>query len=213
VHENCVVLKFSYAGYSVMLTGDSNKPCWERVVGYYEGREDETGVEVLKAQNLHASHHGSRTFVKDAKDDPEPYLEAFELIDSEDVIISVGPTRNTTTRTRTCSISKRSGRRRERAADVRRGSLREQILLFTKAMFTLPVDLTFARSNPVLHAGFVEIRTAAGTVGRRPRRRHIHRGLLERSSRSGDTLSGRQAAPRVLRPAHAMLVDQFSRAP
>jgi beta-lactamase superfamily II metal-dependent hydrolase len=49
------------------------------------------GVEVLKAQNLHASHHGSRTFVKDAKDDPEPYLEAFELIDSEDVIISVGP--------------------------------------------------------------------------------------------------------------------------
>ena len=46
---------------------------------------------MLKAQNLHASHHGSRTFVKDAKDDPEPYLEAFELIDSEDVIISVGP--------------------------------------------------------------------------------------------------------------------------
>ena len=45
MHENCVVLKFSYAGYSVMLTGDSNKPCWERVVGYYEGREDETGVE------------------------------------------------------------------------------------------------------------------------------------------------------------------------
>ena len=28
VHENCVVLKFTYAGYSVMLTGDSNKPCW-----------------------------------------------------------------------------------------------------------------------------------------------------------------------------------------
>src|SRR6266436_9977349 len=49
----------SYAGYSVMLTGDSNKPCWERVVGYYEGSEDETGVEVLTAQNLHASHHGS----------------------------------------------------------------------------------------------------------------------------------------------------------
>jgi len=27
-------------------------------------------------------------------------------------------------------------------------------------MFTLPVDLTFAQSNPVLHAGFVEIREA-----------------------------------------------------
>jgi competence protein ComEC len=90
VHENCIVLKISYAGYSVILTGDSNKPCWERVVGYYEGREDETGVEVLKAQNLHASHHGSRTFVKDSKDDAEPYLEALNVIDPEDVIISVG---------------------------------------------------------------------------------------------------------------------------
>ncbi len=29
-----------------------------------------------------------------------------------------------------------------------------------EAMFTLPVDLTFAQSNPVLHAGFVEIREA-----------------------------------------------------
>ncbi len=27
VHENCIVLKVSYAGYSVILTGDSNKPC------------------------------------------------------------------------------------------------------------------------------------------------------------------------------------------
>ncbi len=45
----------------------------------------------MKAQNLHARHHGSRTFVKDSKDDAEPYLEALELIDPEDVIISVGP--------------------------------------------------------------------------------------------------------------------------
>lgn len=29
-----------------------------------------------------------------------------------------------------------------------------------EAMFTLPVDLTFAQSNPVLHAGFVELREA-----------------------------------------------------
>jgi competence protein ComEC len=91
VHENCVVLKFTYAGYSVMLTGDSNKPCWERVVGYYEGRTDDIGVEVLQAQSLHASHHGSRSFVKDGKDDPNPYLEALKAIGPEDVIISVGP--------------------------------------------------------------------------------------------------------------------------
>lgn len=91
VHDNCIVLKLTYAGYSVMLSGDSNKSCWERIVGYYDGREDETGTEVLKAENLHASHHGSRTFVKDSKDDPDTYLEALELIDPEDVIISVGP--------------------------------------------------------------------------------------------------------------------------
>jgi competence protein ComEC len=90
VHENCMVLKISYAGYSVLLTGDSNKACWERVVGYYRGHADETGLEVLKAQALHASHHGSRTFVKDSKDDPDPYVEALELIDPEIVLISVG---------------------------------------------------------------------------------------------------------------------------
>jgi beta-lactamase superfamily II metal-dependent hydrolase len=90
VHENCVVLKVTYADYAVMLTGDSNKPCWERIVGYYQGRTDDTGVDVLKARILHASHHGSRTFVKDSKED-EAYLEALELIDPEEVVISVGP--------------------------------------------------------------------------------------------------------------------------
>ncbi len=134
----------SYAGYSVMLTGDSNKPCWERVVGYYEGREDETGVEVLKAQNLHASHHGSRTFVKDAKDDPEPYLEAFELIDSEDVIISVGP-------------DSKHDHPHEDMLDIYNDQVGAENVLQTcvegvcaskscslRAMFTHPVDLTFA---------------------------------------------------------------------
>lgn len=90
VHENCMVLKLTYAGYSVMVTGDSNKACWERVVGYYEGRTDDVGVEVLEAQSLPASHHGSRTFVKEGKDD-EPYLEALELMEPEHVVISVGP--------------------------------------------------------------------------------------------------------------------------
>lgn len=91
VHENCMVLKFSYKGVCVMLSGDSSKPCWERVVDYYKGRtEEETGTEVLKCQILHASHHGSRTFVKDSTDD-EAYLEALELIEPEFVVISVGP--------------------------------------------------------------------------------------------------------------------------
>lgn len=91
VHENCMVLKFTYAGHSVILTGDSNKPCWERVVGYYEGRTDDVGVEVLRGETLHASHHGSRTFVKDNKDDDQPFLRSLELIEPEEIIISVGP--------------------------------------------------------------------------------------------------------------------------
>lgn len=84
------MLKLTYAGYSVMLTGDSNKPCWQRVVGYYEGRTDGVGVEVLQAGTLHASHHGSRTFAKDSKDD-DAYRDALDLIDPDDVAISVGP--------------------------------------------------------------------------------------------------------------------------
>ena len=87
-----MVLKFAYKGCAVMLTGDSNRLCWERIVGYYEGRtEEETGTEVLQRHVLHASHHGSRTFVKDSKND-DAYLEALGLIDPEIVIvISVGP--------------------------------------------------------------------------------------------------------------------------
>jgi competence protein ComEC len=90
VHENCIVLKLTYADYSVMLTGDSNKACWERVVSYYKNRTDPVGVEVLQAQSLQASHHGSRSFMKDNKED-EPYLEALELIEPEHIVISVGP--------------------------------------------------------------------------------------------------------------------------
>ncbi|HEY6322369.1 MAG TPA: MBL fold metallo-hydrolase [Thermoanaerobaculia bacterium] len=90
VHENCVVLRLTYAEYSVMLTGDSNKACWERVVSYYKNRTDGVGVEVLQAQSLKASHHGSRSFIKDDKED-EPYLEALERIQPEHVVISVGP--------------------------------------------------------------------------------------------------------------------------
>ena len=75
VHENCMVLTFEYEGYSVMLTGDSNLPAWKRIHGYYEGRTDENDLDVLEADVLHASHHGSRTFVKDDKDD-KPWLGA-----------------------------------------------------------------------------------------------------------------------------------------
>jgi beta-lactamase superfamily II metal-dependent hydrolase len=91
VHENCLVLKIAYEGASVILTGDSNLACWERILNYYKGRPDEdTGTEVLKADVLHASHHGSRTFFKDGGEDSEASLEALETIAPDAVIVSVG---------------------------------------------------------------------------------------------------------------------------
>lgn len=89
VHENCGVYRLTYDGVSVMLAGDSNLPAWERIVGYYEGSTDEKGLDVLASQVLHASHHGSRTFVMDDKDD-EPWLTALEAIDPQEIVISVG---------------------------------------------------------------------------------------------------------------------------
>jgi beta-lactamase superfamily II metal-dependent hydrolase len=92
VHENCLVLRLSYEGNtSVILTGDSDLSCWKRVVAYYEGRPDsETGTEVLAAEILHASHHGSRTFFKEDDEDSEAWLDALELIGPDAVIVSVG---------------------------------------------------------------------------------------------------------------------------
>lgn len=89
VHENCGVYRLTAGGVSVMLTGDSNLPAWQRIVGYYKDRTDDNDLAVLASQVVHASHHGSRTFVKDAKDD-EPWLDALEAMDPQDVMISVG---------------------------------------------------------------------------------------------------------------------------
>lgn len=91
VHENCLVIRVSYKGQSVMLTGDSDLACWQRIVDYYEGRPaDETGTDVLEAEVLHASHHGSRTFFKEGGEDSDPWLTALELIEPDFVVVSVG---------------------------------------------------------------------------------------------------------------------------
>ncbi len=91
VHENCLVLKLAFEGTSVILTGDSNLACWERILDYYKGRtEEQTGTEVLQADILHASHHGSRTFFKDGDEVSEASLEPLETIAPDAVVISVG---------------------------------------------------------------------------------------------------------------------------
>lgn len=90
VHENCGVYRLSSQGVSVMLTGDSNLPAWKRITGYYADRsEDDQSLSVLASQALHASHHGSRTFVKDTESDV-PWVQALEAMDPTDVVISVG---------------------------------------------------------------------------------------------------------------------------
>ncbi len=89
VHENCGVYRLTYKGVSLLLAGDSNLQAWERIVGYYEDRTDENDLSGLKSQILHASHHGSRTFVMDDKGD-DPWLNALDAIDPEAVVISVG---------------------------------------------------------------------------------------------------------------------------
>jgi len=88
IHEQCVVLRISYGSNGsqtrVLITGDSDKTAWKRIVGYH-GKPKENRVQ---AQVLSASHHGSYTFFKDSADDEEPYEEHLKAIAPERVIIS-----------------------------------------------------------------------------------------------------------------------------
>lgn len=87
VHENCLVLRIEFEGSSVLITGDSNVACWKRIEGYYP---DEVEENVLQSDVLQASHHGSRTFVKDGGEDSEAWTDALDAIAPEYVVVSVG---------------------------------------------------------------------------------------------------------------------------
>lgn len=89
VHEYCGVFKFEYEGVSVMFTGDSDVKCWKRIIGYYDDVPDENDITVVDSTVLHASHHGSYTFFREANED-ELWLDGLELIDPEAVVVSVG---------------------------------------------------------------------------------------------------------------------------
>lgn len=83
IHNECMVLKVVYADRIVLFTGDSNKAAWESIVKHY----NKDGL--LKADVLHASHHGSRTFfMKDKGDDA--YVAHLDAIGPDTVVISVG---------------------------------------------------------------------------------------------------------------------------
>lgn len=80
IHENCVVVKIGKESAWILLTGDADKPAFEKHITDYH--KDRLGSQVLSA-----SHHGSISFFKD-KDDDEPYLAGLAAIDPTDVVLS-----------------------------------------------------------------------------------------------------------------------------
>lgn len=83
IHEQCAVIKFTYGTYakSIMFTGDSNKKAWkEHITDYYKDN--------LESNVLSASHHASRSFFKEGKEDVDVYETHIENINPTYLIIS-----------------------------------------------------------------------------------------------------------------------------
>jgi hypothetical protein len=76
-----MVLRMEFRGLGVLLPGDSNKPCWERIYTHY--------ADILPSKIMLAAHHGSRTFFKKNEGDEEPLTAHLKKINSEYVVISV----------------------------------------------------------------------------------------------------------------------------
>jgi len=82
IHEQCGVIRFCYGNETkyILITGDAEYNAWKNhITEYHEAH--------LKSEVLQASHHGSRTFFKESKDD-ESYLEHIKLISPAYVIVS-----------------------------------------------------------------------------------------------------------------------------
>ena len=90
-HTNSIVLKISYGGRALLLTGDSDWKSWkEKIIPNFE--------KTVRSDILVASHHGSRSFFTDEANDtidmqknPDTtYMEAIEYIDPDVTLISCG---------------------------------------------------------------------------------------------------------------------------
>ncbi len=83
IHNRCLILRIVTDEMSVLLPGDSAINQWrDRIVPNY-------GEDLIVADVLVASHHGSRTFFKEDEDD-DPYEDAIEAIAPDYTLISVG---------------------------------------------------------------------------------------------------------------------------
>jgi competence protein ComEC len=81
IHAQCGVIKFTYKNKSILMTGDSDKEAWvEHITPYYN--------DLLDANVLSASHHGSRSFFKDGEDDENSFKGHIEKINPEYLVIS-----------------------------------------------------------------------------------------------------------------------------
>lgn len=88
VHYSGLVLKIAYAGRAVLFAGDSGLDAWkDKIVPNCGPSEDGEKDNLLAANYLHASHHGSRSFFVVNKED-DPYLEGLELISPDVTVIS-----------------------------------------------------------------------------------------------------------------------------
>lgn len=83
IHEQCGVLKFTYGkqAKSILMTGDSDKAAWNDHITEYHKKN-------LPSSVLSASHHGSRSFFKNGKDDEDIYETHMETIQPTYLIIS-----------------------------------------------------------------------------------------------------------------------------
>lgn len=80
-NDQSIVLKLSYKGQSMMLTGDTSfKPWKDKIVPKFSSE--------LNSTFLLASHHGSNTFFEDTSGD---YYEHIRKINPYLTIVSVGP--------------------------------------------------------------------------------------------------------------------------
>lgn len=83
IHEQCGVLKFTYGkeAKSILFTGDSDKAAWKNHITNHHKKN-------LVSYVLSASHHGSRSFFKEGKDDKDVYETHIETIAPTYLVIS-----------------------------------------------------------------------------------------------------------------------------
>lgn len=97
IHNQCIVLRIEYGKFSILFAGDSEHESWsDRIVPNYSDKVEDGQREpnLLKADILHVSHHGSITFFADTEDSEDLYVRGLEKIAPDLAVVSVGPNKH-----------------------------------------------------------------------------------------------------------------------